>query len=287
MAAIDDKSSLIAVPAVSGLLRIDQAGAFEVLKSKNFVGHSSGKIRTELISVAGQIGTAQDLEWLNTLAETAETDVERQQAADAMMNIFQYCQTDVLIIWGQNLAAKAKSKNDEILFTKSRMLFEAAEKKAEAQQDANTLVSLRHRLADAYSDTMLYVPAAKYYGMLLQDVSDPNEKETLTARLLDVNIRGGQIESAKQLLTNVLLTGDIDENRQVAQVLDKYFSDNRGKERAAKILRSIASIEIAKPQNYPQWTLLIAKWRVMAANDAKAAEPNSLAVTDSNSAKAK
>jgi len=123
--------------------------------------------------------------------------------------------------------------------------------------------------------------------MLLQDVSDPNEKETLTARLLDVNIRGGQIESAKQLLTNVLLTGDIDENRQVAQVLDKYFSDNRGKERAAKILRSIASIEIAKPQNYPQWTLLIAKWRVMAANDAKAAEPNSLAVTDSNSAKAK
>jgi HEAT repeat protein len=287
MAAIDDKSSLVAAPAVSGLLRIDQAGAFEILKSKNFVGHPSSKIRAELISVAGQIGTAQDLDWLNTLTETADTDVERQQAADAMMNIFQYCQTDVLITWGKKLSAKAKAKNDEILFTKSRMLFESAEKKAEAQQDANTLMSLRRRLADAYSDAMLYVPSAKYYGMLLQDVSDPNEKEILTARLLDVNIRGGQIESAKQLLTNVLLTGDIEENRQVAQVLDKYFSDNRGKERAVKIMRSIASIEITKPQKYPQWTLLVAKWRVMAANEANPPEPNAVAAADSNSAKTK
>jgi hypothetical protein len=102
-----------------------------------------------------------------------------------------------------------------------------------------------------------------------------------------VNIRGGQIESAKQLLTNVLLTGDIEENRQVAQVLDKYFSDNRGKERAVKIMRSIASIEITKPQKYPQWTLLVAKWRVMAANEANPPEPNAVAAADSNSAKTK
>jgi HEAT repeat protein len=287
MAAIDDKNSFVAEPAVSGLLRIDQAGAFAMLKGKNFESHTSSKIRAELIAAAGQIGTAQDLQWLETLADTAETEDERQKASEAMMNIFQYCPTDVLITWGQKLSAKAKTKKDDILQTKSRMLFEAAEKKAEAEQDANSLNHLQRKLADSYADALLYVPAAKYYGVLLQNTSDPNEKEELTARLLDVNIRGGQIESAKQLLTNALLTGDIGPDRKVAETLNKYFSENRGKDRARKVLRTLAAIELPKNAQYPLWTEQTAKWRVMSANPPKTpAEPNqTAAVSDGNSAK--
>ncbi len=285
--AIDDKNSFVAEPAVSGLLRIDQAGAFALLKSKNFESHTSNKIRAELIAAAGQIGTAQDLQWLETLADTAETEDERQKAAEAMMNIFQYCPTDVLITWGQKLSAKAKTKKDDILQTKSRMLFEAAEKKAEAEQDVNALNRLQRKLADSYADALLYVPAAKYYGVLLQNTSDPNEKEELTARLVDVNIRGGQIESVKQLLTNMLLAGDIGPDRKVAEILNKYFSENRGKDRAGKLLRTLAAIELPKNAQYPMWTDQMARWRVMSANASKTpADPNKAAViTDSNSPK--
>jgi HEAT repeat protein len=282
--AIDDKSSLVAAPAVSGLLRIDQAGAFEILKGKNFEGHSSSKIRAELISVAGQIGTAQDLNWLSSIAENADTEDEKQRAAEAMMNIFQFCQTDVLISWGQKIADKAKAKNnDETLFAKSRILFETAEKKAEAQQDANTLTSLRQRLAVSYADASLYVQAAKYYGILLQNVSDSNEKEDLTAKLLNVNIRGGQTESAKQLLANILLSGDIGSDNKICKVLENYFRDSKTKDKAAKTLRAIASIELPGSRKYPMWTDLLIKWRVLIANSGTPAGPNSVAAADSNS----
>ncbi|MCE5340636.1 MAG: HEAT repeat domain-containing protein [Planctomycetaceae bacterium] len=285
--AIDDKNSFVAEPAVSGLLRIDQAGAFALLKSKNFESHTSGKIRAELIAAAGQIGTAQDLQWLETLADTAETEDERQKASEAMMNIFQYCPTDALITWGQKLSAKAKTKKDDILQTKSRMLFEAAEKKAEAEHDANALTRLQRKLADSYADALLYVPAAKYYGVLLQNTSDPNEKEELTTQLVDVNIRGGQIESVKQLLTNTLLAGDIGPDRKVAEILNKYFSENRGKDVAGKLLRTLAAIELPKNAQYPLWTDQMARWRVMSANAPKLpAAPNKAAVVpDSNSQK--
>ncbi|MEN6384635.1 MAG: hypothetical protein ABFD79_05505, partial [Phycisphaerales bacterium] len=283
MLAIDDKNSLIAAPAVSGLLRIDQAGAFEILKGRNFAGHASSKIRAELIAVAGQIGTAQDLEWLNSISDNAETEDERLRASDAMMNIFQYCQTDVLITWGQKFSEKAKTKKDETFLAKSRILLETAEKKAEAQQDANTLTSLRRKLADSYSGASLYVQAAKYYGILLQNTADANEKEDLTAKLLNVNIRGGQSESAKQLLANILLSGDIGSDNRMCKVLENYFREAKSKEAASKVLRAITSIEVPNPKKYLLWSDELIKWRVLLANNGTPAGPNSVAVADSNS----
>lgn len=282
-AAIEDKNSLVAAPAVSGLLRIDPAGSFDLLKSKNFTGHESSKIRSELITVAGQIGTAKDLEWLDALTDKADTDEEKQKAAEAMMNIFQYCKTDSLIVWGQKLTARAKAKNDDVLLGKARTLFETAEKKAEAQQDQKTLDRLRHILADSYAEAALYAPAAKYYGILLQN-ADPNEKEDLTAKLLDVNVRGGQAESAKQLLNNILLSSDIGADKKVCIVLDTYFSQTNDKDRAFRIFRAISAIELSG--KYPLWSKQLVKWRDMIIANASTPGPNTI-IADSNSRKTK
>ncbi len=261
LTAIDDTSEQIASPAVTGLLRIDQSGAFEILKQKGFTGHSSGKVREELISTAGQIGIQQDLEWLGVLTMNAESEQERQHAADAMMNIFQYCRTDVLLSWAQQLSSQAKLKNDEFLHTKARALFEAAEKKAETEQDANTLTSLRLTLAEYYSDASLYGPAAKYYGMLLQTITDPNEKEKLTAGLFNVNLRSGQVESAKQLLTNVLLSSDIKPNMEISKVLNSYFSQSQDSKTAKQMFLAFAAIKIPAENPRPLWSAQIANWR--------------------------
>lgn len=281
--ACEDSSSLVAAPAVAGLLKIDQAGAFEILKSKGFYTHPSGKIRNEMIYVAGQIGTAQDLEWLASLADNSEFVDERQKAADAMMSIFQYCKTDVLITWAKRLSVEAKSKNDDLLLVKSRTLFEMAEKKAEAQQDANTLVSLRRTLADSYSEAKQYAPAAKYYGILLQSATDANEREYLTSRLLEVNLYDGQTESAKQLIANILLSNDIGEDKKVSKVLNQYFSENLDKERCAKIFRAVASIHLSDAAKYPLWAGQISKWRTMLKINVTPSGPNVPVVADSNS----
>ncbi|OHB49610.1 MAG: hypothetical protein A2Y10_15635 [Planctomycetes bacterium GWF2_41_51] len=283
MKAAEDKSDLIAAPAVTGLLKIDQAGSFEILKNQSFFLHSSSKIRGELIYVAGQIGTAQDLEWLATLADNSELEDERQKAADAMMNIFQYCKTDILITWAQRLSVQSKSKNDDLLLVKSRTLFEMAEKKAEAQQDANTLMVLRRTLADSYAEAKQYAQAAKYLGMLLQSAADSNDREYLTSRLLEVNIYDGQAESAKQLIANILLSSDIGEDKKVSNVLNQYFSDNQDKERCSKIFRAIASIQLSDAAKYPLWTAQIVKWRTLLKINLTPSGPNIPVVADSNS----
>ncbi|MDD5011970.1 MAG: HEAT repeat domain-containing protein, partial [Phycisphaerae bacterium] len=240
LSAIDDESEQIASPAVTGLMRIDQSGAFEILKQKGFTGHSHAKICDELISAAAQIGTQQDLEWLGVLAMNTGSEQERQRAADAMMNIFQYCKMEVLLSWAQQLSSQAKSKNDEFLLARTRLLLEAAEKKAEAEQNGDTLISIRRMLAEYYSESSLYGLAAKYYGMLLQTAADPNEKRQLTVSLLDVNLRSGQSESVKQLLANVLLSSDIRPNSEISQVLNDYFTQNMNTQTTKQIFFAVA-----------------------------------------------
>jgi hypothetical protein len=262
-------------------MRIDQAGAFEILKQKGFTSHSSGKIRDELISAAGQIGTQQDLEWLGALTMNAESEQERQRAADAMMNIFQYCKTEVLLSWAQQLSSQAKTKNDTFLLTRTRALLEAAEKKAEAEKDANSLTSLRRALAEHYAETSLYGLAAKYYGMLLQGATDPNEKERLTADLLNVNLYSGQTESVKQLLSNILLSSDIGPNAKISNVLDGYFKISLVSsiypkyETAKQMFSAIAAIKTPTDNPRPLWSGQIEDWRKLFKTDsATPAGPN-------------
>ena len=286
IAAIDNKNEQIASPAVTGLIRIDQAGAFEMLKQKGFASHLSAKIRTELITAAGQIGTQQDLDWLGNLTISAGTDAERQHAADSMMNIFQYCKTEVLISWAQQLSSRAKLKKDEFLLTRARIMFEAAEKKAETEKDTATLLTLRRMLADQYAATSLYGLAAKYYGMLLLSATDPNEKEQLTAKLLDVDLRSGQIESAKQLLANVLLSSDIHPDTAVAKVLNNYFSQNQDAQMAKQMFLSFAVINIAPNNPRPQWSGQLESWqKLLEVTSSAAAESNTPADHNSKTAK--
>ncbi len=283
LGAIDDESEQIASPAVTGLMRIDQSGTFEILKQKGFTGHSSAKIRDELISAAAQIGTQQDLEWLGVLTMNIGSEQERQRAADAMMNIFQYCKMQILLSWAQQFSSQAKSKNEDFLLARTRLLLEAAEKKAEAEQNGDTLISIRRMLAEHYAESSLYGLAAKYYGMLLQTAADPNEKRQLTARLLDVNLRFGQTESVKQLLANVLLSSDIRPNSVISRVLNDYFTQNPNTQTIKQMFFAIASINLPQDTPRPLWFKQVKDWQkllqidsIIPASPNTPAEPNEI-----------
>ncbi|MHB0945761.1 MAG: HEAT repeat domain-containing protein [Sedimentisphaerales bacterium] len=268
--AVDDPNSQIAAPAVAGYIRVNQAGAFAALKEKGFVNNQSDRIRIELISAAGQIGTQDDLEWLGSILSNSASDDERRQAAEAMMNIFQYCKTDVMLLWAEKMAGIARTKNDEIVLSRVRALFEAAEKKADVEKDASLLISIRRAMAKHYGDSGLYVQAAKYYGLLLQSNVDPNEVPAITAKLLDMQLRSGQTESAKQIITNMLLSSDISPNAAAAKILDDYFASNLNSETAKQILQMLVSIQMPAGTERPAWNQQIAKWQKLFADKAAA-----------------
>lgn len=272
---IDDRNNQISTPAVIGLIRIDQSGAFEFFKQKGFTSHPSAKIRGELISIAGQIGTQDDLEWLGSITATAESEEERRPAAEAMMNIFQHCKADVMLAWAQKFSRQSKAKNDDFILAKTRTLFETAEKKAEAEQDMQLLFSVRYSMAEHCADAGLYGLAAKYYGLLLQSGSDPNQTSQLTARLLDVNLRSGQTESVKQLVANVLLSEDLLPDVEISKALSNYFTTNQNSEQAGQIFLALVSIKVPVDSPRPFWSKQLEDWKSLVKISPKAsAEPN-------------
>jgi HEAT repeat protein len=273
--AVDDSNNQISTPAVIGLIRIDQAGAFELFKQKGFTSHPSDRIRGELISAAGQIGTQDDLEWLGSIVTTAESQEQRTQAAEAMMNIFQHCKADIMLVWAQKFSQQSKVKNDEFLLARTRTLFEAAEKKAETEQDTKLLFSVRYSMAQHYADAGLYDLAAKYYGVLLQSSSDPNQISRLTTKLLDVDLRWGRTDSVKQLVANFLLSADISPDAEITGVLDDYFAANRDSRQAEQILLALASIKVSDQDPRPLWFKHLEDWKALIKITPSASvEPN-------------
>ncbi len=274
-AAVDDKDNQISTPAVIGLVRIDQAGAFEFFKQKGFTSHPSARIRGELISIAGQIGTQDDLEWLGSVVTTAESQEQRMQAAEAMMGIFQQCKAAVSLAWAQKFSRQSKAKNDEFLLTRARTLFETAEKKAEAEQDMKLLFSVRYAMAEHYTGTGLYGLAAKYYGTLLQSGSDPNQVSQITSKLLDVDLRSSQTESAKQLVANFLLSEDLSPDAEITRVLDDYFTANQNSRQAGQTFLALASIKVSDQNPRPLWFKQLESWKTFVKIPSEtSAEPN-------------
>jgi hypothetical protein len=113
----------------------------------------------------------------------------------------------------------------------------------------------------------LYGLAAKYYGMLLQTAADPNEKQQLTSKLLDVNLRSGQTESVKQLLSNILLSSDIGPNAKVSKVLNNYFSENQNAQTIKQMFFAIAAIKLPADNPCPLWSRQIESWRELLKID--------------------
>ncbi|MGA2915848.1 MAG: hypothetical protein ABSE89_07455 [Sedimentisphaerales bacterium] len=272
--AMDDPDEQVATPAVVGLIRVDQPGAFELLKQEGFISHRSAKIRSELISIAGQIGTVDDLEWLGSIAIAAESEDERKQAADAMMNIFQYCKAEDVFGWARKFALQAKEKSDEFVLTRTRILFETAEKKAQTEQNAKLLFSVQYAMADFCADSQLYGLAAKYYGALLQSDPDPNQASDITAKLLEVRLHSGQIESAKQIVANYLLSADLSPDAEMNKVLDNYFTASPSPDSAGQTYLAIASIKTSG-NPHPFWQRQLEAWKkLVKVPSGKPAEPN-------------
>ncbi|MCD4830698.1 MAG: hypothetical protein K8R02_02690 [Anaerohalosphaeraceae bacterium] len=277
---ISSKDTTIAEPAVTGLSRIDPAGAFTLMKQYGFTRHHSPKIRLQLIETAGLIGTKDDLEWLGALADSAPSEDEKKRTLESMTNIFQYCPADVIFNWVQKFSQAEKTNKDIAKLAKMQSLLELAEKKAEAKKDEQLLNDIRKSMAEYYKTQAMYEPAARYFGILLQNTTDPNQQSLIKNNILQVHLSSGQIESAKQLLSNVLLTSDIPEQSPISKTLNSFFENNPEPNALPEVLNSLKSIKTPDKQARPQWQKLLDKWENTIAPPASPepvpiAEPNS------------
>ena len=269
--AIDDENTIISEPAVVGFIKTDRSRAFQLLLEKGFASHPSEKIRKAVISLASQVGSQNDMEWLFAKATSSGVDMEEDDLAwDAIANLSKNCSATYIVQWTDkydavlsDAAVGVKNKRQKIL-----SLLETAEKKATDEGSKQLICIIRAKLARGYEKNKQYDIAAKYYGLLLIESNDPNERDVLAGDILWVHLEAGQFEQAKQLIDNRLLSKDLsDVNDLVVTIIKKYLGQANEAESSA-LVEALRAIKIENPR--PLWQQQLSKWASLTS----VSEPN-------------
>ena len=252
-AALSDKTNPVREAAVDGLIYVDKTQALKKLR-QGFVNDSSAIVRKKLIELAGEVGGKEDLVWI---AERIGSTAESELAWQVMLRIFKRLDAAVLGEW----IGKFESKSSKTVLSDAQRisLLEMAEGKADGENRLEMLKDIRKKLADAYSKSGKYEQAAKRLG-LLYEAAEPDEKEAVSADLLDVYLRWPNLEDAKDLVENFLLQGDLEPNSVVILSIDKYLKEPPGGADPNAVLGALAGIKIPDSDARPMWAEQLKLW---------------------------
>ncbi len=213
VAALADEDDLIREAAVNGLININKSEAYRRLRT-DFVNDKSINIRRRLVSLAEEMGTADDLGWLS---EKINSAAEEAGAWKAMLRIFENGDSKLLGKWIEQLEFRKIAPVRMIAF------LEIVERKAQAENNTDLLNAARYKLAALLAQTQQRDRAKEYYGDLIKsDNQNVFQRDQLRAELLQLYLNDGQIKLAGSLITNRLLEDDVDDACPIGQVLISF-----------------------------------------------------------------
>jgi HEAT repeat protein len=253
--ALGSETSLVREAAVNGLINIDKSAALKRLR-QDFANDADTNIRKQLITLAEQVGTVDDLPWL---LEKVSSNTEGAAAWKAMLEIFADSSVSVLSGWTPKLEQKGIGNSRMIAF------LEMTERKAEASQKAAILRTVRAKLAEIYAATGQFERSAEYLGSVIKEEKDPNQHEQLTAQLVGVYLAAGNIKAAALLVNNRLLEADIDPQSPLTKVINDYLNSPPASIDPRKLVDEFSMIDITAVAPRPQWKQLLSEWSKLFA----------------------
>jgi HEAT repeat protein len=252
---LSDETNLVREAAVDGLVYIDKARALKILR-KDFVNDPSIIIRKKVIEIAGEVGGKGDLVWL---AKKIGVTGESEPAWQVMLRIFKSssCNAGFLDKWiAEFNSTSAKSPlSDEQMVS----VLETAERKAESENKPEILKRAREKLAGLYKKSGKFEQAADFYGLLYQTAETAEEKEAISADMLDLYLRWPNLEKATGVVDNCLLAKDLDPNSPIAMSIDSYFAHPPAGADPNEVFVALSKITIREPR--PMWQKQLERWK--------------------------
>lgn len=263
--ALGDGSDSVRETAVIGLGNINKAEALAILRERGLFNDKSRSVRLEIIDMAGEVRAKTDLRWL---AEKIGVNSESEPARKAMMGIFNSSGTDVLKDWVGPLAAEASKLTDE-----HKILFlELAESKAEGEEKAEMLKTVRIRLAEIHSKMSQFDKAAECWKKVQAAATTPQEKDAAAVKRLDAYLSGAKLEPAAQLLTETLAKQDLDRESPLLKSVEEHLAKPRNGLDPKDVMDELAAIQAPKPRT--KWVQWLKEWQLkLSKEDKPAAKP--------------
>ncbi len=249
--ALRDKADLVREAAVNGLIYIDKTKALNKLRQE-LVNDGSGKVKEKIITLAGDVGSKEDLVWLSEKVSLAG---EGQLAWEAMLKIFRRSEGAVLGDWvdrfGPGAALGGLADEQKTAF------FEIAEQKVVGEGSTEKIRVIKTALARLYERAGDYNRSTRYYSLLLKDAGDA-ERRSILGELLGVYLRDDNIEMASQLIGNYLLEQDIDPNSIIVGSIESYLtSPEAAGGKKGEFLKALGGFEASER---PNWSEKLNNW---------------------------
>jgi len=262
--ALSNESDPVREAAVNGLINIDKSAALRQLRNDH-VNDKNINIRRQLIALAEEVGTIDDLTWL---VEKINANSEGPLAWRAMMSIFEHSSAATINEWIPKLEERSLAGARMISF------LELAERKASADARTEMLRSIRYKLASRYIEAADLTRAAEYLGNLLRDDTDQNRRRQLRAELMSVYINAGNLKAAGLLVANRLLEADISAESPLAKVIDDYIKNPNGAIEPSALLEELSKIDARTAGDRPKWKMQLTGWaKYLASIPKPAPEP--------------
>jgi hypothetical protein len=256
----DTKNDAARRSAVLGLIRIDKAGALEVFRKQDFYHDSSAAVRLAVMELSGEVGGMGDLA---PLMSRLQENGDQETAWKAFSTILSRQDASVVLKWALQIRELELEEKADVLLAQ-------AEKKADNNRDADTLVRVRKILAEQYASRGENQKAVLYYKELLPTVLEPQERETLELGLVQAALLSGQDTEVGQIVAERLKKGDFSTEDAIMLSVQNYFqSDQIAHERKVTLLQAMTNVSV--PDGRPIWAQTLRDWQKKTTDGASAA----------------
>jgi HEAT repeat protein len=237
-----DKAAL-RLPAARGLVFVDKMKAMQTFRLMQLNEDESVAVQQVVIELAGQVGQAEDLDWL---VEDLLSEVHGEQVWLAVKSICQRQKASFLIDWVLALESTPSVTGDQI-----REILEIAELKAEGQNDSETLDGVRQRILTLLCQKRSWEQANVY---MVRIPAETATEETMI-NMMTVFLYINQPDRAIGLVQPKLKTADLDRQSAWGEALMAYFEDDTVNPEIRKVvLEKIGSIPV---KNRPLWASFV------------------------------
>ena len=245
--ALRDETDFVRETAVDGLIYIDKTNAIKTLR--DVVNDPSVTLRKKIITLADEVGSKEDLNWL---AEKIGVNSESEPAWQAMRNIFRGSDANVFDEWIEKLA----SENSKIKLTDEQKINFL--KIAESKIANGHKQKVRKQLASLYFKTGQYEQAAEYLRQLYDTSQILEDKDEILPDLLFSYLNISKADSATELLAYYLTERDIEPNNAIIKSLENFFDDPPADYDLASAINVLSTIK--PPQQRPKWEDWLQGW---------------------------
>lgn len=250
----NDENNLVRQAAATGMVNGDKTAAMELFRELNLGADSSPAVRQVMIELAGQMGTADDLEWLVSQLGNGQNESTWQ----AMVSILQRQESRIIIEWVNRIELNPVQSGQSI------ELMELAEQKAAAQKEDILLCQTQIRMLKWFWGKGQYEQVAVYRDKLMQ--KNP-EKEYVQDALrqtdyyaMDAYLQARRYLDAANIIDDLLGRGLLNQNTDVVKLADDYLNSEKNTAEDKKDLFSVLS-EIPVTIESDWWRGKLEQWR--------------------------